>query len=117
MFGKSLKTLSNNDLGLKNKGNTCYANSALQLLRATTLLDNTDNTNNTELLDRINLLIDGYANNEIDVPDELLQCWYSIQTNDNIQRTIILKKKTKTYFFKIIIKYNNKNDKIIRKNK
>ena len=40
-----------------------------------------------------------------------------IQTNDNIQRTIILKKKTKPYFGKRIIKYNNKNDKIIRKNK
>ena len=87
MFGKSLKTLPNEDLRLDNKGNTCYANSALQILRATTLLDNTDNTdntNNTKLLDRIDLLIDGYVNNGIKVPDELLQCRYSIQTNDNI---------------------------------
>jgi hypothetical protein len=80
MFGKSLKTLPNEDLGLDNIGNTCYANSALQLLRATTLLDTTS-TNNS--LDDIDLLIDGYINNGIKVPDELLQCGSSIQTKDN----------------------------------
>ena len=43
VFGKSLKPLPNTDLKLDNVGNTCYANSVLQILRATTLLDDTDN--------------------------------------------------------------------------